>query len=317
VLEIAVTLGFLGFLGWAVAGRWSEVRDVIGELSAEALAVAALAAFAAVWCSFLSWRALLADFGSVVPVTGAMRIFFVGQLSKYLPGKLWPILTQSRLGREYRVPARASAAAALLVLLISLGAGLLLTACTLPLLGAGAFARYWWALLALPLAAVALWPPVLNWALDRAMRLARRDPMPRPLSLAGIGRAVAWSLASWLLYGVHLWALLAALGANGSDLLVRSVGAFAGSWVIGFLLLVAPAGVGPREVALVALLASTVSQPVALVAAAASRLVMTVADLLWPAVALLMERRRERRLAGVAVAVPAAGEPGRSPNGVG
>lgn len=316
-LEITITLGFLGFLGWAVASRWSEVRAVVGELSVAAIGVATLAAFVAVWCNFLSWRALLIDFGSTVPLTGAMRIFFVGQLGKYLPGKLWPILTQARLGRDYQVPARASAAAALLVLLISLGTGLLLTACLLPVLGGAAFERYWWTLLVLPLAAVGLWPPVLNWALGRAMKLARREPMPRPLSLSGIGKSVGWSILSWILFGGHLWMLLSTLGATGSDLLLRSVAAFAGSWVIGFLLLVAPAGVGPREVALVALLGSTVSQPVGLVAAAASRLALTVVDLAWPAIALVLERRRKRRLPDAAAQVPPGGEPSRSPSGVG
>jgi uncharacterized membrane protein YbhN (UPF0104 family) len=292
VAEVTVTVAFLGFVFWAVARRWSEVRDVIGELSVPALGLSALAAVGAVWCSFLSWRALLADFGSEVPVPGAMRIFFVGQLSKYLPGKVWPILTQARLGRAYGVQGRTSAAAVLVTMLIALGTGLLVTVCALPVLGDRTFATYWWILLVLPVAAVALWPPVLNAILARLMRVARRAPLPCPLSLRGIARAVLWSVVSWLLFGVHLWALLADLGGTGADLLPRATGAFAGAWVIGFVLAVAPAGVGPREVALLVLLGSTVTPPAALVAALVSRLLMTVADLFWPAVALVGDRRR-------------------------
>jgi uncharacterized membrane protein YbhN (UPF0104 family) len=229
-----------------------------------------------------------------------MRIFFVGQAGKYVPGKVWPILTQVRLGRDYQVPGRASAAAALIFMLIVLGSGVLVAICSLPVLGADAFDRYWWALLVLPVAAVVLWPPVLNWALGRAMRLARREPMPQPLSPGGIGRAVGWSVVMWLLYGVHLWVLLAALGVDAPNLLIRSTGGFAGAWVIGFLLFITPAGVGPREVALVVLLASTAAQPAALVAAIVSRLLMTLGDLVWPLIAIALERRRQRT-AGTAV----------------
>lgn len=291
-LEAATVAIFAGFLGWAAIRQWSQVEAVIGELSAGAVAVSAGAALAGIGVSFLCWRAVLSDFGSRVPLTAGMKIFFVGQAGKYVPGKVWPILTQIRLGRDYQVPGRTSAAAALIFMIMVLGTGLLVAVATLPVLGAGAFGRYWWALLALPLAAFALWPPVLNRALGWMMRLARREPMPEPLSAAGIGRAVGWALLMWLLFGVHLWALLAGLDADAPQLLVRAIGGYAGAWAIGFLLVVAPAGFGPREVALVVLLAAAVAQPVALVAAVVSRLLMTLGDLLWPLLAVVLERRR-------------------------
>lgn len=306
ILQVTIVGTFAGFIGWAIVGRWSQVRDTAADLSPAGLALAALAATVATWCGFLSWRALLADFGSRIPLAAAARIFFVGQLGKYLPGKLWPVLTQARLGREFQVPGRASAAAALLVMVISLGCGLLLTVCLLPLVSSKAFDRYWWTLLVLPVAALALWPPVLNWGLGRAMRIARREPMPRPLSLAGIGRAVGWSVLAWLVYGVHLWALLSGLGATGAHLLPLSIGAFAGSWAIGFLLIVAPAGAGPREAALVVILGTSVSQPVALVAAVISRLLITVVDVAAPGLVLLAAWRRARRGPGAGPGQPAA-----------
>ncbi|GAA1871616.1 lysylphosphatidylglycerol synthase transmembrane domain-containing protein [Asanoa iriomotensis] len=294
VAEIVVTAAFLAYVAYAVSKRWSEVRGVIGDLSASAITLSLVAALVAVWCSFLSWRVLLAEFGSQVPLAGAMRIFFVGQLGKYLPGKVWPVLTQMRLGKAYQVPGRSSAAAVLITMFISLGTGLLLTAVVLPVLGGRAWDDYWWTLLAVPVAVVAMLPPVLNRLLALAMRLARRDPMPHSLSARAIGLSVFWGLASWVCFGAHLWALLLDLGAGGSDLIVRSVAAYAGAWSIGFLLAIAPAGLGPREAALLVLLAGSVTEPVALVAALVSRLLITVADLVWPAVTMLTNRPPRR-----------------------
>jgi len=292
VLAPAIVAGFAGFLGWAVVRQWSRVESTIGELPVTAVALSGAAALAGIWFSFLCWRAILADFGARIPVTAGMRVFFVGQAGKYVPGKVWPILTQIRLGRDYQVPGRSSAAAALVFMLIVLGTGLLVAVCALPVLGAGAADRYWWTLLALPVAATVLWPPVLNRALGTALRLARREPMPQPLSAGGIGRSVGWALLMWALFGVHLWVLLSALDVDTSGLLLRSAGGYAGAWAIGFLLVVAPAGAGPREVALVVLLGSHVDQPAALVAALVSRLLMTLGDLLWPVVAVAVERSR-------------------------
>jgi uncharacterized membrane protein YbhN (UPF0104 family) len=297
LIELVVVGVFVGFLVWAVARQWHDVRVVLGELTVPAVALASVTMLAGIWCSFLCWRAVLADFGCDVPVTGAMRIFFVGQAGKYLPGKLWPILTQARLGREYNVPARASSAAAAIFMLIYLATGLLVAVCTLPVLGPDAFGRYWWTLLALPAAVVVLMPPVLNRLLALALRVARRDPMPRPLTLRGIGASAGWAVVMWGLYGVHLWALLRDLGVDAPNLLLTSVGAFAGSWSIGFLMLVAPAGAGPREVALVLLLRTAAAEPQALVAAMVSRLLMTLGDLAWPGIALVAERRRRAALA--------------------
>jgi glycosyltransferase 2 family protein len=290
-IKVALLLVVGGLLGVVVVNQWSGVARVIGSESVASLAGSTALALAGTWCSFLCWRALSADLGGAVPLVGAMRIFFVGQLGKYVPGKVWPVVAQVRLGRRHGVPGRISAAAAAIVTLLTFGVGLLVTALTLPLLGGDALRRYWWALLVLPVAVVLLLPPVLNRVLERILRLLRRESMPRPLTPGGTGRAVAWAVVTWLCYGAHLLVLLTGAGVPLTPgLVVRSTGAFAASWAIGFLLAFAPAGLGVREIGLVGLLAATVAQPLAVAATLISRLMLTLADLVWPAVALLAER---------------------------
>ena len=293
-------LAVLAVLGVVVAREWSAVATVIGDLPVVALFGSAALALAGTWCSFLSWRALLVDLGAEVPLAGGMRIFFVGQLGKYVPGKVWPVVAQMRLGKRYEVPGRTSAAAASVVTLITLGAGLVVTAVTLPALGGDALHRYWWTLLVLPVAVVVLVPAVLNRILAVALKVLRRDPMPRPLTLRGTARAVGWAMAMWLLYGAHLVLLL---GPVNPGSLVRATGAFAASWAVGFLLAFAPAGLGVREISLVGLLGAAVAQPVAVAASLVSRLLLTVADLVWPAVALAAERRPTRAATDQSVSV--------------
>jgi uncharacterized membrane protein YbhN (UPF0104 family) len=171
-----------------------------------------------------------------------------------------------------------------------------------PLAGLGALGRYWWTALALPVVALLASPPVLNRLLGLALRLARRAPLPQPLSAAGTLRSVGWALAAWMCYGGQVWLLARQLGVvGGLPLLLHSTGAFAGAWCVGFLLVVAPAGAGAREAALILLLGSSVPRPQSTVVAVVSRLLFTVADLSWSGVAGLARRRdrvSRRRCAG-------------------
>jgi len=81
----------------------------------------------------------------------------------------------------------------------------------------------------------------------------------------------------WLAFGAHAWVLASRLGADGlRD--ATTVGAFALAWVVGFLVVIAPAGAGPREAALVLALAPVMDTPDALVLALVSRVLMLVGD---------------------------------------
>jgi glycosyltransferase 2 family protein len=291
-LRLAVAGVFLAAVAAVLAGQWEQARPLLGRLSPPVVAAAWALVLAGIYATFRSWRAALADLGATPPHAGAMRVFYLGQLGKYLPGTIWPAVTQMRLGRDYRVPPRASGAAVVVFMLMLIGTGLLVGVPVIPLLGRDAADQYHWLALALPLVAVALSPPVLNRALAVALRVARRPPLPAPLSLAGILRVAGWALLSWACYGVHVYLLARRLGAEGGALLwLQCTGAFAAAFASGPLLLVVPAGVGVREAALLLLLGSTVTAPVAAVIAVVSRLLFVVGDLAWSAVAVVAARR--------------------------
>jgi uncharacterized membrane protein YbhN (UPF0104 family) len=292
LLRFGVLALFTAVLVLVLAGRWNEVRPLLHDLSVAGVGLAGVAVVTGIYATFLCWRAVLTDLGSPLPLGGGMRVFFLGQLGKYLPGSLWPLLAQMELGRDYKVPRRSSGAAVAIFLLLILGSGLLVAAIALPLLGEHALQRYWWALVALPVAALLLYPPLLNRLLATALRLARRDPMPNPLTLPGILRAVGWALVSWVLYGLHVWILTRMLGAGGVGMLPRSIGAFAAAWCVGFMVVIAPAGGGAREAALIVLLGTGVGAARATVVAVVSRLLFTLGDLGWGGAVALAVRRR-------------------------
>jgi uncharacterized membrane protein YbhN (UPF0104 family) len=296
LLRLAVAALFLAVIAVVLAGQWQEAKPLLGRLSAPAVVAALCLVLAGIFATFLSWRAALADLGGTLPLPGAMRVFYLGQLGKYLPGTIWPAVTQMRLGRDYRVPPRASGAAVVVFMLMLIGTGLAVGVPVIPLLGRDAIDEYRWLVVVLPLAVLAVTPPVLNRVMAVALRVARRPPLPAPLSLGGILRVAGWAIASWVLYGAQVFVLARQLGAEGGWLLLlQCTGAFAVAFASGPLLLIVPAGAGVREAALLLLLGSTVTAPRAAVIAVVSRLLFVVGDLAWGAAAVVAERRQGGR----------------------
>ncbi|SEG66976.1 hypothetical protein SAMN05444920_103836 [Nonomuraea solani] len=269
----------LGFGAYAVAGQWDAVVAGFARLSWPALTGSLVAVVAALLGAMLTWRTLLADLGSPLPARPAAKVFFVGQLGKYIPGTVWPMLAQMEMGRELGVPRTRSAAAFFLMMPIQLATGLLVTLVTL------GWDRYGWLLLFLPLLVVLLEPKVVNGVIGFALRKLKREPLERPLTRRGMLTALGWALAGWVSYGVHLY-LIAPQGG-----LLFAVGAFAMSWCLGILTFVVPAGAGVREVAMVAVLAPQLDQGAAIAVALSSRIVIIVGDLICAGLAGIAARR--------------------------
>jgi hypothetical protein len=289
-LRTALRVGFavlcLGGLAAATVSQWSHVRDTVGSVSVAALVAAFAATAVGVLFALLSWRAVLADLGSPLRLKHAVGIFGIGQLGKYLPGSLWPVVAQMELGREHGVPRKRSAVAALLVIVVALTAGGLLSAATLPFAAREALGPYRYVFLVPAVGLLLLWPKVFNAVANRGLRLLRRAPLDRGLSLPGMATALGWAVAQWACWGVAVWALGRGLPGAHGPLLALSLGAYALAWSAGFLFLVAPAGAGVREGALVLLLAASLSTEQALGVALLVRLLTTVADVGWGLVAV-------------------------------
>lgn len=288
---LAVGLGVL-----AVRDRWHDVRGAAGQLHPASVAFAAAAVLAGLFATMLSWRAVLADLGSKLTIRAAMRVFFLGQLGKYLPGSVWWLVGQVELAADEGVPRRRTAAAGTLAVLLSLISGLAVAAILLPLVGLTAATAYWPVLLCVPVLLAGVRPKSINGLLDRVLRRAGREPMEHPLSGRGLGTALTLAFAAWLAFGVQVAVLAADLGASGGRAIALSIGGFALAWSVGFLAVLLPAGIGVREAALVAALGPVLAAGPALLLALMSRVVMSMADLAAAAVALAARGRVAVRL---------------------
>ncbi len=224
------------------------------------------------------WGRIVVDLGGpALRSTDAVRMFMVANLGRYLPGKVWQIAGLAVMARGRGVPAGTATAAAVL------GQGMALVAATLvglgALVGGPPEIRSWGlpgAAVVVAITALGLVPPVFGRATALWFRLAKQEAPPALGSVHAV-RWLALYFANWALYAFSFWLLAASFGYRGDVVPVGS--AFAAAYVLGYIMIFAPAGVGVREGFLVAFLTPFFGAGASAALALIARLWTTVVEL--------------------------------------
>ena len=301
-----VALGTLVFLltalvavGLALAGSWAAWADLeASEMSR--WRVRPLWLVAAIGCEVVAlcasgviWAWLFRTAGGRAGVPEAAAAWLGSNLGRYLPGKIWQVT-----GLVAYVRTRGDSGATAFATLIAFQAAIVATGVSLALalLGVSAFENVGrWPLVAGAVAlAGALTPPVLRFVIRLGRRLLRETAGRSDVELDGrmLCRAVIGSLVIWPLHGLGFLALLEGLVIENAIGFPAALGVFAGSYVVGYLALVAPGGLVVREGALVGLLTAVTAIPAgpAAALALAARLWTTAAELVSFGLALALLR---------------------------
>jgi uncharacterized membrane protein YbhN (UPF0104 family) len=268
----------------AVVRSWNEVRSTLSRIGLVDVVLAELLVLVGLAASALTWRVSLRELGSTVRVDAAAKIYLLGQLGKYVPGSVWALALQMELATRAGVSRRRGMTASVFAIAINVMTGLLLGLAVVPTVVSG---RPWLIAAAIALAvvcAVALSPSVLTRLVDAGLRALRRPPVGRRVTWRGLLTASAWSIGSWLTYGMAVWVLTVGVGAPAGESLGLCLSGVALAMTAGFLVVIAPSGIGVREGVFVAALSPVLPPREALAVALAARLVFTVADLIAAAV---------------------------------
>lgn len=281
----------VGVIAWAVVSQWAKVSDSVAQVGWGRVAVATALALVALAFNTLSWRAVMKSVGLNATLREALGVFLVSQAGKYVPGAVWPVVAQAEFSREHGVTRARATVGSLVAMAVGVVMGGVVGAVALAVFSPGSVLKYWWVLVIALALAVMLIPAVLTRLLTLALKLLRREGEPPRISPRALAETAGWSALTWSALGAQAWVLIAALG--GSDATYGlATGAFALSWLVGFVVVFAPAGLGPREVALVWLLSAVVTQPQALALALLSRFAMTLADAIGLGLGALARRSR-------------------------
>jgi glycosyltransferase 2 family protein len=283
------------FLALTIARHWQQLEafewDVRwGVLAASILALAGVLAWGVV-----VWKVVLDRFDHPpIPLPRLLHIWFLSNLARYVPGKIWQFVGAAELARL----AGLSRAVVLTSMMVHVGfsllAAALVSALVLPpaSLPGGSLVLPAAALGGLAVALVH--PALLNTALRLGSRLLRRDILRWRGGWSDGLLILGLSVLSWILYGAAFALFIDAVAGTGPGALLPLAGVNALSFLVGYLVVLAPAGLGAREGAMALLLRPFAPVGVAAFLAVLSRLWTVAAELLGAAVVLALVRPGKR-----------------------
>ena len=229
-----------------------------------------------------TWRSMLGCWDATLPFWSAARVWSVSNLGRYLPGKIWQIGAMGAMSRELGVSPIAASGTAILGTLVNVLAGFVVA-----LLGGRALleqssqGRGAIAVLIVVLATVLLVaaPMLLPRVAPLIGRIARR-PVEATLPARAVAYALIGNVLAWLLYGAAFQLFVRGLLGETAGGYAEYLAAYTISYLLGYLALFAPAGLGVREVAMVTVLtaAGLASAPQAALVALTSRVWLTLLE---------------------------------------
>ena len=284
-VQVVFVVAAVWFAGYALWSQWGSVRTLLvtthpawGRLVLSCIPV--LVAYAML---IELWRNLIAAWGEggTLGRLPAARIWFIANLGRYVPGKVWQIAAMGIMAQRQGVSAVTATGASLVANLANIASGFIVVLVA----GAGAFrtdrGTQAGILLAAALGAgLLLLPPAMKWARPVVARLTGNRVRLPELPARAVWLAALGTTAAWVLYGIAFRVFAAAMIPTSAGAVSSYIASYTASYLIGYLALFAPGGLVVREGMLVASLTGLglLSAPEAWLMAIASRLWLTVLE---------------------------------------
>lgn len=294
---IAAQLVFAAAIVWyafrALSGQWDEAAARLASLDVgwALVAIATIIVLLTYVLLIDTWRRTLAAWSAALPFGAAARIWFVSNLGKYIPGKIWSIAAMGVMARENAVSPVAAAGSSILIQLVTIASGIGVVLVT----GARAIEQPVLAVVvaSVVLASIAATPVILPAVVRWAAGMVGREVVVPSLPARIVWEAFFRATLSWVAYGIAFQLFVRAVLGEAAGAVTSYIAVYAASYIIGFLALFAPGGAVVRESAMVAgmLRLGLAVEADALAVAIASRLWLTVVELL-PGLAYLAIGRR-------------------------
>jgi len=279
-----------------IASQWVDFRRSGARLAPrwELVALSSLIVVTAYAVLVETWRRTVRAWDSDLPWIAAARIWFVSNLGRYLPGKVWQIGAMGLMAQRQGVSVVAATGSALVINVVNVLSGFGLVMVTAAeLVDSPLTTAAFTALLGIGILLAPKLVPLTGRVASRVLR--RRVEIPA-LPGRAIWTATAGCLAAWILYGVAFQVFVRAVLGSAPGPTSAYVAAFTGSYLAGYIVLFAPGGLGVREGSLIVALGrlGLAQAGAAGVISLTSRLWLTALELIPGLLFLLADAVRSR-----------------------
>ena len=257
VIGISLTLAIFAWIFKPIVLHWPQVKDRIHHTNVGRVLLASLmfSAFLFVFRA-LSWRRILIGFGHRLPVAPTVRIWSSSELSRYLPGVIWQVVSRIYLVRPYGVRGSVCSASQVLELALFLLANVLMAVGCLTWLGHKVLAptaQRWLigAIALIPVLIFLLYPKIFYGITNVVMRKLGKPEVVNRLRFRELIGLLIWNVLGLAWQSLAIWLVVSQpLHLQFTKWWVVA-GAYSLAWCAGFLAVWAPGGIGVRELVFV------------------------------------------------------------------
>jgi uncharacterized membrane protein YbhN (UPF0104 family) len=279
---VVVAIIFL-FLGKSVWENWAQVKGASFTLEPCPLLLSILSYGAAFFVQAWAWYLITLKLGIALPRFETLESWFYSQLGKYVPGKVWLLLS-----RFYLYESKARSRKSIWIALYVETATLVIAAWLLFLAGLFLFQEMrtffsvgkWigW-MLPFLLAFLSLHPRVLQRIFNWILTFLKKDTVSLSIAYRDILWILLVSILSWAVGGVGFYLFVKSLCPISSSHVLFLAGSLSFASLLGLIAIFAPMGLGVREGILVYFLSYLMPSSVAVVISILTRLWMTLVEI--------------------------------------
>ena len=289
-------------MAWELAREWRDLRET--PLVVEPRWLHLLLATAVVLATYAllieTWRRILLAWGEQIGFADAARIWFVSNLGKYVPGKIWQIGAMGVMAQQRNVSPAAAAGSAIVSTVVNIATGMavgLIAAGRAVNAISGGHPALAVAFIAAILGSVILLPTLMPFGLAWVKRLTGRELALGAFPRRAVYIAIVGNVVAWIAYGIAFHLFVSGVLGSARGGVADYIATYASSYVIGYLAFVVPGGLGVREAAQTSVLTALqlTTAPQAVVVAVTSRLWLTVLELVPGVVFLARSSGKPRR----------------------
>ena len=290
ILSYIIVLGVFAYLIIEINNNWSSLSQIPWKENWIFLVLHMIGLFVMQGLMCLAWKNILAGHGVEFDTPSLMYSFYVPNLGKYLPGKV--LFLAGRVELTHRLGGSRTIGLSVFiheVILVSLAAAVFAPLCFSSLLNLSQLMVVIATLVILLVLYVFTLKPdffvtLFNQLLERLGKASLESRLQSSLAR----KILLIYLINWFAYGASCALLVISVNDIGWDHFMMITAAFVVSWLIGFLSILTPGGLGVREVIIVLILGTIMDTSAAMLMAVIARLTWTIAELGVSTIALMM-----------------------------
>jgi len=283
ILQVLLIVVIFYFLARNLYLNWNKIVQYDWNINYYFLAYSFLLLMVGSFLIALGWNLILRVLGGKLGYKRALKIFFITDLAKYVPGKVWTIVGKVYLCAKEGIPIAKTSASVVIQPLIQVIAGILMFLLSLPFWTKTSdfMSRLYLFLPLIPIGLILLHPAIMTKPLNFVLTRLKQKTIELNIKYRDMLLILFLWCGLWTLTGVTYYFLIISVHSFPVSRLPVTIGIFSIAGVSQFL---TPSGIGVLEGVLTVLLSLYLPVPIAILIALLARVWKTVTELVCVAI---------------------------------